>query len=332
MLTQFLSCARACIKFALWVSLAHVMQATSKNIWIPELDENGVWNWHQNDGIRQAKRVYGWQEYTGLWHDQDRNEKGFSSELNTAESTKSALKQTSARLGKPLAADSLGGSPVYISLTSIHNRLYGVTATIDSIITGHVLPSHIYLFLSQDPFLLDQGVSPDFLHSDTMRDLRAVYRRFPHISIVFVDNMGPHRKLLPLLAAKWTEDCVIVTVDDHLLYPPSMLASLLEYDRAAAATSVVARRARRMGLCSSSPPWMLAPYTRNRRGLWPETRPARQEMLMLPTGTGGVLYRPWYFHPVVFDADLRNATITGDDLLFRLATLAKGVPVVTSCR
>ena len=67
------------------------------------------------------------------------------------------------------------------------------------------------------------------------------------------------------------------------------------------------------------------------RGLWPETRPARQELLMLPTGTGGVLYRPSYFHPIVFDENLRNLTLTGDDLLFRLATLAMGVPVVTSC-
>jgi len=187
------------------------------------------------------------------------------------------------------------------------------------------------LFLSADEFLLDQGVRPSFLHSDVLARLRAAQRLFPHISVVFVKNIGPHRKLLPLLAHKWTEQCVIVTVDDHLLYPPSMLSSLLTYDAAAGGGSVVARRARRLGLCSNAPPFVLAPYTRAQRGLWPETRPARQEMLMLPTGTGGVLYRPSFFHPIVFDDHFRNLTVTGDDLLFRLATLAMRVPVVTSC-
>jgi hypothetical protein len=54
-------------------------------------------------------------------------------------------------------------------------------------------------------------------------------------------------------------------------------------------------------------------------------------MLLLPTGTGGVLYRPSFFHPIVFDRQLLNLTSTGDDLTFRLATMARGVPVVTAC-
>jgi hypothetical protein len=87
-----------------------------------------------------------------------------------------------------------------------------------------------------------------------------------------------------------------------------------------------------MAMCASSyPPWKLCPYARNKKGLWPESRPARREMLLLPTGTGGVLYRPHFFHPVVFDRALLNTTITGDDLMFRLGTMAKGVPVVTTC-
>lgn len=44
-----------------------------------------------------------------------------------------------------------------------------------------------------------------------------------------------------------------------------------------------------------------------------------------------MLYRPRFFDPVVFSAALVNATVTGDDLLFRLATMARGVKVVTAC-
>jgi hypothetical protein len=123
---------------------------------------------------------------------------------------------------------------------------------------------------------------------------------------------------------------VIVTVDDHELYPRSLLESLLKFYIGSDRRAVVAIRSRRIGLCSALP-WRVAPYTRNRRGLWPETSAGRVEMLSLPTGTGGVLYRPRFFHPIVFDRALLNATSTGDDLLFRLATLARDVRVVTAC-
>jgi hypothetical protein len=109
-----------------------------------------------------------------------------------------------------------------------------------------------------------------------------------------------------------------------------MLESLLKFYLVSKMKSVVSLRARRMGICSQMP-WKLSPYSHKRRGLWPEMSPGKREMLVLPTGTAGVLYRPRFFDPVVFDRDLLNATVTGDDLLFRLATLARGVKVVTAC-
>ena len=50
-------------------------------------------------------------------------------------------------------------------------------------------------------------------------------------------------------------------------------------------------------------------------------------MLLLPTGVGGVLYRPRYFHPVVFDTQFRNITKVGDDIMFRMATMIQGIRV-----
>jgi len=45
---------------------------------------------------------------------------------------------------------------------------------------------------------------------------------------------------------------------------------------------------------------------------WPEAAPGLRELLLLPTGTGGVLYRPRFLHPlVVFDRRLVNITRTG---------------------
>lgn len=266
---------------------------------------------------------YNWEEYTGLWsqtggHSENRNGDG-------------SLIATASRLGTKLAQDVVG-KPVYMSMTTMSSRLYGIGDTIDSLLEGERLPNQVFIFISVEPHLLDKGISKEFLASDSTSKLRELYERYPHISIVYVDNIGPHRKLLPLLSAKWDEDCLLVTIDDHEVYPSNMLSSLLDYYVDSGGSSVVARRARRMGICAATPPWTLCPYTNARkRGLWPETKPARYEMLMLPTGTGGVLYRPAFFHPLVFDEVMWEATKTGDDLMFRLSTMAKGIPVVTTC-
>jgi hypothetical protein len=116
--------------------------------------------------------MYGWHEYKELWQSSGngsgsgsgngngngsmgngaQQEQGQGQEQHAAESLRGSLQQTAKRLGRPLAADRyphLAGQPVYISLTTIHNRLYGIAATIDSILQGAVLPSHIYIFLSE---------------------------------------------------------------------------------------------------------------------------------------------------------------------------------------
>ena len=232
---------------------------------------------------------------------------------------------------KPFASKILMGQHLYISLTTIHSRIYGIADTIESILSGTVWPDHIYIFVSRDPHLLDLGVSPEFILSESKGRLRELAHLYPWISVIFTDNLGPHRKLLPLLAKKWNEDCVIVTIDDHETYRKRTLESLIKYYEASNRNAVVALRARRLGICSDAPPWHVSPYTKNKKGLWPEASPSLNEMLILPTGTGGVLYHPKFFHPIIFDRKLMNITKTGDDLMFRLSTLMMGVPVVTAC-
>lgn len=271
----------------------------------------------------QSHPPFLWEAMTGL-----NNTATIPSSVSSPSKFRSML--SNRMKSKILASEFLGGQPVYVSLTTIHNRIYGLYETIESIVEGTMLPDHIYIFLSKEPYLLDHGVTMEFVQSE-FKNLNKLLLDFPYISIIFTENIGPHRKLLPLLAQKWEEDCVIVTVDDHEIYTKSMLSTLLTYYNATNREAVVALRARRMGLCTDAPPWRVSPYTSKGKGLWPESSPAIREMLSLPTGTGGVLYRPKFFHPIVFDRRFLNLTHTGDDLMFRLATMAKGVTVVTAC-
>ena len=65
---------------------------------------------------------------------------------------------------------------------------------------------------------------------------------------------------------------------------------------------------------------------------WHEVPPHINEMLLLPTGVGGVLYRPHFFNTtILFDRAVWSLTPKADDLTFRLATLANAVSVYSAC-
>lgn len=189
-----------------------------------------------------------------------------------------------------LASQKLKSQKVYISLTTIHSRLYGLCDTIESIVQGTVLPDHIYIILSKDPFLLDEGVTEETVMTQ-LSNVLVLKRSFPFISVIFTQNIGPHRKLLPLLRQKWDEDCVIITIDDHEIYSRTAIAGLIQYYVSSAKDAVIALRSRRMSFCRNGPPWHISPYTNKNkhrnRGLWPESMPGLREYLTLPTGTAG---------------------------------------------
>lgn len=72
--------------------------------------------------------------------------------------------------------------------------------------------------------------------------LLTLIKDFPFISVIYTNNIGPHRKLLPLLSKKYKEDCVIVTIDDHDIHKPDFIHALISYYLASNKESVVALR------------------------------------------------------------------------------------------
>ena len=225
------------------------------------------------------------------------------------------------------ASSLVGGQPVYVSMTTMSSRIGRVHKTIRAIFEGPVIPDRLYLFISRAPFLLDAGIANKSVIPEELRAM-ALEQLLP-LTIVFTDNLGSHRKLLPLLALKWQEDCVIATFDDEPKDEGKVqqyLSQLVKYYLASNRTAVVSLKARRIGMCRE-PPWTIRNY-----GYWGVASAGKLEMFLLPTGTGSVLYRPRFFHPIVFDPVLRALTHTADDIMFRLGALANRVPVVTGCR
>ena len=63
---------------------------------------------------------------------------------------------------KGLLASSLVGQPVYVSMTTISSRIgasKGPLRTIRDIYSGTVIPDRIYLFVSRDKYMIDEGIS-----------------------------------------------------------------------------------------------------------------------------------------------------------------------------
>lgn len=95
-------------------------------------------------------------------------------------------------------ASSLINQPVYISLTTVTHRIQGLPRIIKQLLDGTMLPTHIYIVISTESYLMDDGISNKTLS----KELLGLMHIYP-VSIVYTENIGPHRKLLPLLNHKW---------------------------------------------------------------------------------------------------------------------------------
>jgi len=240
---------------------------------------------------------------------------------------------------------------IYISLTTISNRLDKVTATIKSLLRGSVVPTQIFLVVSEEPYMSDEGISTAEVQQSQLLDVT----KGGLVSVVHSKNIGHHRKLLPLLSQVYTTNCLIITVDDDVQYDTGFVERMLHsYETSPDPRTVVAQTVRRIGICMNShainsssnsdtpETFQLAKYAAQKPGgewymTWPIiSNPSPHErngpeMAVLPLGTGGVLYAPSFLHPgVIFDMLMRAYTEHGDDLHFRLATMAAGVPVTVA--
>ena len=184
---------------------------------------------------------------------------------------------------------------------------------------GSIVPTHVFLFVSNQGFMSDQGIQKEQLPKN-LQDLAATQP----LTIVFTKNIGPHRRLLPLLSKFWNTDCVIIALDDDKSsdYTQMAVEKLLGFYIHSGKSQIVALKARRIGLCPG-----LQIVSSFDGCTWPVVQNGKSELLSMPDGTGGVLYRPRFFHEVIFDPDLIELTKYNDDIAFRLASLVKGTHV-----
>jgi len=204
--------------------------------------------------------------------------------------------------------------PVYISLTSIFKNQSILLETLRSMVSQTQKPHKIFLYLSEEPHLLDTGFPNKKITNNHL--LNFLEKNKELIQVNWVENEGSYRKLLPLLKDKWNENCIIITIDDDAYYDKDLIKN------------------------------MFSDYTKhncviNYRGFTPRMNNFKNFNYMkrgplinkyiynFPTGNGGILYKPQFFHKtdeLIFNKNIYMKTCdTCDDIWFYILRIKNNV-------
>ena len=205
----------------------------------------------------------------------------------------------------PSAQKSFFERPVYVSLTTTSYRVAGVHEVIKSILCQQQPPHRVMLYVSDHQFHKDAGVSEDdLIHVKPLLASKA-------LKIQWVPNWGPHRKLIFLLRDYRDDDVLLVTIDDDYVLRSTWLGDMLSCHLQQPNATISGRINK---ICARNQQCHGPPFARY------GTRCLSSTVLDLPTGVNGILYRPAFFHPVVYNRPYLLAAEFGDDISFRFAT------------
>lgn len=205
----------------------------------------------------------------------------------------------------------IGTAPI-VSLTTISSRVDRVSHTIDRIARQSLSPHSINLYISEDPYLLDQGVRRGDESLRRIADMGA--------NIYLTSNIGPYRKQYPLLqqlrSANASPETLIVTMDDDVLYPSDILAQLV--NKAHLEDAVVAHRGREVAFDGRR----LKPYNEFKAVT------SKKSLYNIGLGKNGVAYRLKHFPTNPAEYIGPWLAPTADDIWCKWVTVLRCVPTI----
>lgn len=203
---------------------------------------------------------------------------------------------------------------IYVSLTSIFQNQNELLKTLQSIKTQIMKPNKVFLYLSEEPYLLDNGFANKIITNEDLHNFLRNNNEF--IEVRWTENEGPYRKLIPILKEKWNEDCVIITIDDDTEYVDNLILNLV--DDYKQQNCVICYRGHTPNIIK------IEDIT------YEKFKPRIDRFLYnLPTGKGGILYHPSFFKKtgeLIFFKDFYlEIAKTNDDLWFFMVRVCNSV-------
>jgi hypothetical protein len=197
---------------------------------------------------------------------------------------------------------------IVVSLTSIPSRIETVYLAILSLLNQTKRPKKIVLWLGREYFPNGEIELPN-----TLLDLKSL-----GLEIEFCADLKAHTKYH--YAFKKYPDQLVVTVDDDIIYPRTLINTLFD-NHLKYPNSIVANRVRFVGVENNR----FKPYRE-----WKINTVSKDPSLKtFATGVSGVLYQPKLFLNTIFDLDgISKTECIGDDIWLKANQIVSNIPVI----
>lgn len=193
-----------------------------------------------------------------------------------------------------------------VNLTTTFQRLSLCRIALTSLLLQSRLPDQINLWVSKEPYLRDKGIAQSESIDQLIGSLPAESRS--RVSVRWVPNTGPYRKLIPMLREAGPDD-LIVTADDDIFYGQDWLSGLLAAYENAGGKPVAARvRAKRINFLGKKTSYIFWKLINQ-----PKTV---QDNFIVTFGGGVVLTRAMFREQDIADDSFLKVAPTADDLWY----------------
>ena len=197
---------------------------------------------------------------------------------------------------------------VILSLTTYPRRMDTLPIVIESLLRQTIKPTSFQLWLAEEQY-------PD--KGSLLRDMKPYMDR--GLEVLFCDDLKSHKKYY--YAMKNNPDAIVVTVDDDIIYPETMLEGLLKKHKENP-DCVVAHRAHQMRIVNGA----VLPYNKwniRAKGC------ADPDLYLCATGCAGCLYPPDLLSDEVFNKEVFiEICFYADDLWLKCMEYINKTPVV----
>ena len=196
-----------------------------------------------------------------------------------------------------------------VSLTTFPKRINVVWLTVESILRQSSKPDAIILWLAKSEFDGKESLPQNLLKLEERG-----------LQIQFCDeDLKPHKKYYYTL--KRYPKANIITVDDDMIYPSSLLGHLKRHHKKYP-KSICSILTRKINVKDNE----IQPYTS-----WGiHKNEDKRSRIFLQIGVGGVLYPPDSLHSEVLNKEvLKQKALKADDLWLKIMALKKNTPIVS---
>ena len=195
---------------------------------------------------------------------------------------------------------------ISVNLTTTYQRLNLCRIALSSLLLQSRLPDQVNLWVSDQPYLRDKGISDSGAIKELIDSLPEATRN--RVCVRWVANTGPYRKLIPVLRQAGPDD-VIVTADDDIFYGRNWLSGLVAAYEDAGGKPVAARvRTKRTNFLGKKTSYLFWNLINQ-----PKTV---EDGFIVTFGGGVVLTRAMFREQDIADDSFLNVAPTADDLWY----------------